>query len=158
MSAYKLLVSAVHEDMKSTERGAMIRKFSNMISLVLITTDAFLFLASSLFDAPHTINYDLPRICQNYLYRTGQSGLHKSEKRVINLLTLEGRQKLRDIESLLNLQLTEKAWIHEEKIGVVHKFENMNLRNDLLGAYFVMGEWGPLERKKWQDLFTLRLV
>ncbi len=100
------VVSHVHSHMDKTQRDLMMREFKTGSNRVLITTD----LLPHGFDVqqvPLVINYDIPANFENYLHRIGKSGRFGPRGVVINLVTENDVQLLKDLKSHYNTQIVE---------------------------------------------------
>jgi len=99
-------VSAIHGDMKQTERQQILKEFRSGSSRVLISTD-LLARGIDIYTVSLVINYDLPSNCENYIHRIGRSGRFGRKGIAINLVTDIDVSLLREIEQFYSTKVVE---------------------------------------------------
>ena len=99
-------VSIIHSDMKSEERAAIMTKFRNGGTRILISTD----LLSRGIDVQQVsivINYDLPNNRECYIHRIGRSGRFGRKGVAINFATKRDMWKIHELQSYYSTQINE---------------------------------------------------
>jgi len=99
-------VSAMHGDMKQSERNAIMEEFRSCGSRVLITTDVWA-RGLDVQCVSLVLNYDLPTNRESYIHRIGRSGRFGRKGVAINFATTEDIHVLRDIEQYYSTQIDE---------------------------------------------------
>jgi len=99
-------VSAMHGDMKQSERNAIMEEFRSGGSRVLITTDVWA-RGLDVQCVSLVLNYDLPTNRESYIHRIGRSGRFGRKGVAINFATTEDIHVLRDIEQYYSTQIDE---------------------------------------------------
>lgn len=99
-------VSALHGDMEQKQRDKIMQEFRTGSSRVLITTD-LLARGIDVQQVSLVINYDLPRVKENYIHRIGRSGRFGRKGVAINFLTEEDTENMRIIERHYNTEIEE---------------------------------------------------
>jgi ATP-dependent RNA helicase len=99
-------VSAMHGDMKQSERNAIMEEFRSGGSRVLITTDVWA-RGLDVQCVSLVLNYDLPLNRESYIHRIGRSGRFGRKGVAINFATTDDIHVLRDIEQYYSTQIDE---------------------------------------------------
>ncbi|WP_426417130.1 DEAD/DEAH box helicase [Aestuariirhabdus sp. LZHN29] len=97
--------AAIHSNKSQILRTRTLDAFKQGEVRVLVATD----IASrglDIAELPLVINYDLPRVAQDYVHRIGRSGRAGAEGRAMSLLSTSERKWLEGIEQLLKRPLT----------------------------------------------------
>jgi len=105
--------SAIHGNKSQGSRTRTLAEFKDGKIEVLVATD----LASRGLDIdklPHVINFDLPRVKEDYIHRIGRTGRANARGCAISLVSNDEFQLLADIERLIKTVLTRK---------LIHGFE-----------------------------------
>lgn len=92
--------AAIHGDKRQNERAATLADFKEMKIRVLVATD----LASrglDIHELPHIINFDLPKVPEDYVHRIGRTGRAGSKGEAISLVSADEVSLLSMIESLI---------------------------------------------------------
>jgi len=99
-------VSAMHGDTEQHERDLILREFRTGSSRVLITTD-LLARGIDIQQVSLVINYELPKLKENYIHRIGRAGRFARKGCAINFVTKQDVQTLRDIETFYQTDIEE---------------------------------------------------
>jgi len=106
MTKRDFVVCSMHEEIERGERDLIMKKFRSGSTQVLITTDFFT-LGIGAHQASLVINFDMPINYENYLHHIGRSGLFGHKWVVINFVTDQERQVLKDLELHYNTEIEE---------------------------------------------------
>jgi translation initiation factor 4A len=90
-------VSCTHGDLSPKERMAILKDFRDGRSRVLLATD-LMARGIDVQQVSLVINYDLPRMLENYLHRIGRSARFGRKGVAVNFVTKADAARLRDIE------------------------------------------------------------
>ena len=104
--ALNFSVSQIHGEMRQKERQSVMKDFRVGNSRVLITTDV-LSRGIDVQQVSLVINYDVPRDTDTYLHRIGRSGRFGRKGVAINLVTDRDTTKIRNIESVYKIKISE---------------------------------------------------
>jgi translation initiation factor 4A len=99
-------VSSMHGDMDPEERSKIMKEFRSGQSRILISTD----LLARGIDVHHVslvINYDLPKVRENYIHRIGRSGRYGRKGVAINFVTQMDIKEMKDLEKFYNTTIEE---------------------------------------------------
>ncbi|KAJ2391820.1 RNA helicase [Coemansia sp. RSA 2611] len=99
-------VASMHGEMLQKERDAVMKKFRNGTSRVLITTDIWA-RGIDVQQVSMVINYDMGTDRENYIHRIGRSGRFGRKGLAINFVTSDDIKLLRDIEQYYGTQIDE---------------------------------------------------
>ncbi|KAJ2648237.1 RNA helicase, partial [Coemansia sp. RSA 1250] len=99
-------VASMHGEMLQKERDAVMTKFRQGASRVLITTDIWA-RGIDVQQVSLVINYDMCTDRENYIHRTGCSGRFGCKGVAINFVTSDDVKLLRDIEQYYGTQIDE---------------------------------------------------
>ena len=97
----------IHGDRTQSQRNAALSGFQEGSYQVLVATD----IASRGLhcdDVAHVINYDLPKMAEDFIHRVGRTGRAGSQGRASTLVTGVEVLELRNIERTLNLRIERK--------------------------------------------------
>ncbi len=100
----KIWTTLIHGDIKRNERAKALRLFKSKKSQVLIATD----IAARGIDIPKlpiVINYDLPKLTDDFTHRIGRTGRANKKGTVITLLTVDDYHTFSTIEKHLKLNI-----------------------------------------------------
>ena len=90
-------VSYIHGSMNIAEREDAMKKFRNLTTRVLISTD-LLGRGIDVQQVSIVINYDIPFKSEAYIHRIGRSGRHGRTGTAINFVTNNDIKRMNDIE------------------------------------------------------------
>lgn len=120
LNSYGLKSVAIHSDKRQSERSRNLRFFKSKKASFLIATD----IAARGIDIknlPFVINYNLPDQAELYIHRIGRTGRAGTPGVAITICTPEEKNYLRDIEKLIQREITlksdEKFSIDLERLG-----------------------------------------
>ncbi len=102
--AQEIWTSIIHGDIKRGGRAKALRLFKSGKSQVLIATD----IAARGIDIPElpmVINYDLPKLTDDFTHRAGRTGRANHKGGVITLLTIDDYHPFSTIEKHLKLNI-----------------------------------------------------
>ncbi len=103
---YKFSVDFIHGELDQHERNKIIQKFRNSEIRLLISSD----LLSRGIDVQQVflvINYDLPKMIENYIHRIGRSGRYGRKGVTINLITKSDKNFLYKIQNYYKITINE---------------------------------------------------
>ena len=95
-------VSAIHGDLRQSQRNRILENFRNKKYKILVATDV----AARGLDIPHiehVINYDLPQCPEDYIHRIGRTGRAGAEGETVCYVTPEQKKKWVLIDKLYNV-------------------------------------------------------
>ncbi|MGA2978383.1 MAG: DEAD/DEAH box helicase [Terriglobales bacterium] len=101
------LAAMIHGDRTQSQRNGALSGFQEGRFRVLVATD----IASRGLhcdDVAHVINYDLPKMAEDFIHRVGRTGRAGSQGRASTLFTAAENLALRDIERTLKLRIERK--------------------------------------------------
>ncbi|MBI1273040.1 MAG: DEAD/DEAH box helicase [Alphaproteobacteria bacterium] len=93
--------SAIHGNLKQSQRDRVIQGFRDRKHRILVATDV----AARGLDIPHiehVINYDLPQCPEDYIHRIGRTARAGAEGAAVNLITPSDGEKWQAINWLMN--------------------------------------------------------
>lgn len=99
--------SMIHGDRSQSQRNAALSGFQEGRFQVLVATDV----ASRglhIDDVAHVINYDVPKIAEDFIHRVGRTGRAGSEGRASTLVAGAETLELRNIERTLRLRIERR--------------------------------------------------
>ena len=97
----------IHGDRSQTQRNEAISGFQEGHFQVLVATD----IASRglhIDDVAHVINYDVPKIAEDFIHRVGRTGRAGCQGRATTLVAGADVMELRQIERTLKLRIERK--------------------------------------------------
>ena len=97
----------IHGDRTQSQRNAALSGFQEGRYQVLVATDV----ASRglhVDDVAHVINYDLPKMAEDFIHRVGRTGRAGSQGRASTLFTAAENLELRSIERALKMRIERK--------------------------------------------------
>jgi translation initiation factor 4A len=100
--------SAIHGDMPQAQRDSILKAFSSGSLRILISTDLLLHSADVGY-VSLVFNYDLPAKKENYRHRIALVDGCGHKGVAINLVTKEEMPKLKEIEKLCSMQISETS-------------------------------------------------
>lgn len=119
LSLLKLLgmkkVTAMHSDMKQTERIEALQKFKSGTVRALIATDV----ASRGLDIPAcelVLNFDVPRSVTTYVHRVGRTARAGKSGRAVSFVTQNDVDLIREIEDKICRKIDKHRDLEDEKV------------------------------------------
>lgn len=104
LSQNDISAAAIHSDKSQNQRARALAHFKANQIRVLIATDIAA-RGLDINELPHVINFDLPKVPENYIHRIGRTGRAGSEGEGISLVCAEEVKLLAAIESLIRQTL-----------------------------------------------------
>ena len=95
---------AIHSDKSQYLRARTLEDFKDNYFRVLVATDVAA-RGLDIEQLPLVINYDLPKVTQDYIHRIGRTGRASAPGRAISLMNPEEKKLLADIRKLVNKPL-----------------------------------------------------
>ena len=95
---------AIHSDKSQYLRNKTLSAFKSSEFTALVATDVAA-RGLDIEQLPLVVNYDLPKLPQDYIHRIGRTGRAGKSGRAISLMSPEEKTALADIRKLLNLSL-----------------------------------------------------
>ena len=95
---------AIHSDKSQYLRARTLEDFKDSYFNVLVATDVAA-RGLDIEQLPLVINYDLPKVAQDYIHRIGRTGRAGAPGRAISLMNPEEKKLLADIRKLVNKPL-----------------------------------------------------
>lgn len=106
----------LHSLEDQSERLSSLSKFKNQLTSILVATDV----ASRGLDIPQVdvvIHYDLPRITEDYIHRSGRTARAGRSGRTISFVTEADIKLLKMIESHANVQLQQSQLLSDADVA-----------------------------------------
>lgn len=97
--------TAIHSDKSQHARSRTLMEFQAKAWRVLVATDVAA-RGLDIEQLPLVVNYDLPKVPQDYVHRIGRTGRAGSPGRAISLMNPEEKKQLENIRKLVKLPLT----------------------------------------------------
>ena len=110
----------IHGDRSQSQRNGALSGFQEGRYQVLVATD----IASRglhVDDVAHVINYDLPKMAEDFIHRVGRTGRAGLQGRASSLVTGAEVLELRGIERTLKLRIERKQFDASERFGSTEK-------------------------------------
>jgi ATP-dependent RNA helicase RhlE len=105
--------AAIHGDKSQNERIRVLAAFKENQIRVLVATDVAA-RGLDISDLPHVVNFNLPKIAENYVHRIGRTGRAGLQGEGISLVSADEVKLLAAVESLIRQTL-----VRETEIGFV---------------------------------------
>jgi ATP-dependent RNA helicase RhlE len=99
-----ITADSIHGNRSQPQRLRALKNFKDGVIRVLVATDIAA-RGIDIEELPHVINYDLPRVPEDYVHRIGRTGRAGNAGEAISLVTPEDVPLLVDIEKLLQRNL-----------------------------------------------------
>ena len=99
--------AAIHGNKSQSARTKALAGFKDGTIEILVATD----IAARGLDIPllpHVVNFELPNIPEDCVYRIGRTGRAGAKGEAISLVCVDEKQYLKDIEKLVNLKIPSK--------------------------------------------------
>ncbi|OFZ81706.1 MAG: hypothetical protein A2583_12260 [Bdellovibrionales bacterium RIFOXYD1_FULL_53_11] len=100
LNSYGLEAGRIHGGRTQGQRNSTLAAFKNGEMRILVATDIAA-RGIDVFNISHVINYDLPRMAEDYIHRIGRTGRAGLSGEALSLLTPEDRSQWNDISKLL---------------------------------------------------------
>jgi len=104
----QISAAAIHGDKSQTERTRTLADFKAARIRVLIATDIAA-RGIDIHDLPRVINFDLPKVAEDYIHRIGRTGRAGAEGEAISLVSADEVPLLTAIETLLRRLLPRET-------------------------------------------------
>jgi len=98
--------TAIHGDKTQQERTKALEAFKSGASRVLVATDVAA-RGLDIDDLPLVINYELPRVAEDYIHRIGRTGRAGKTGEAISLVAPEEKPRLTEIERLTKFKIEQ---------------------------------------------------
>ena len=98
--------TAIHCDKSQQERTKALEDFKTGQSRVLVATDVAA-RGLDIDDLPHVINYELPRVAEDYIHRIGRTGRAGKHGEATSLVAPEEKPRLVEIEKLTKFKIEQ---------------------------------------------------
>ena len=98
--------AAIHGNKSQGARTKALADFKSSKVRVLVATD----IAARGLDIdqlPHVVNYELPNVAEDYVHRIGRTGRAGNEGEAMSLVCVDELKLLKDIERLINREITK---------------------------------------------------
>ncbi len=100
--------TAIHGDKSQQERTKALEAFKSGEARVLVATDVAA-RGLDIDDLPHVINYELPRVAEDYVHRIGRTGRAGKKGDATSLVAPEEMKHLGEIERLIKFKIEQVA-------------------------------------------------
>jgi ATP-dependent RNA helicase RhlE len=100
--------TAIHGDKSQQERTKALEAFKSGTARVLVATDVAA-RGLDIDDLPHVINYELPRVAEDYVHRIGRTGRAGKKGDATSLVAPEEGKQLAEIEKLIKFKIEQVA-------------------------------------------------
>jgi len=111
-----LSATPIHGNKSQAARTRALADFKKGLVRVLVATD----IAARGLDIdqlPHVVNYELPNVPEDYVHRIGRTGRAGNEGAAISLVSAEENKLLKDIERLINREISKQVLPGYEPTG-----------------------------------------
>ncbi|MFN8998236.1 MAG: DEAD/DEAH box helicase, partial [Betaproteobacteria bacterium] len=108
LSKQGITADAIHGNRSQPQRLRALKNFKDGVIRVLVATDIAA-RGIDIEELPHVVNYDLPRVPEDYVHRIGRTGRAGSAGEAVSLVTPEDEPLLADIEKLLQKNIERVA-------------------------------------------------
>jgi ATP-dependent RNA helicase RhlE len=98
--------TAIHGDKSQQDRTKALEAFKSGAARVLVATDVAA-RGLDIDDLPHVINYELPRVAEDYVHRIGRTGRAGKKGEATSLVAPEEKGRLTDIEKLTKFKIEQ---------------------------------------------------
>jgi ATP-dependent RNA helicase RhlE len=98
--------TAIHGDKSQQDRTKALEAFKSGAARVLVATDVAA-RGLDIDDLPHVINYELPRVAEDYVHRIGRTGRAGKKGEATSLVAPEEMRQLADIEKLTKFKIEQ---------------------------------------------------
>ncbi len=108
LSKQGITADAIHGNRSQPQRLRALKNFKDGVIRVLVATDIAA-RGIDIEELPHVVNYDLPRVPEDYVHRIGRTGRAGNAGEAVSLVTPEDEPLLSDIEKLLQKNIERVA-------------------------------------------------
>jgi ATP-dependent RNA helicase RhlE len=98
--------TAIHGDKSQQDRTKALEAFKSGAARVLVATDVAA-RGLDIDDLPHVINYELPRVAEDYVHRIGRTGRAGKKGDATSLVAPEEAKQLAEIERLTKFKIEQ---------------------------------------------------
>jgi ATP-dependent RNA helicase RhlE len=98
--------TAIHGDKSQQDRTKALEAFKSGTARVLVATDVAA-RGLDIDDLPHVINYELPRVAEDYVHRIGRTGRAGKKGEATSLVAPEEAKQLAEIERLTKFKIEQ---------------------------------------------------
>ena len=98
--------TAIHGDKSQQDRTKALEAFKSGAARVLVATDVAA-RGLDIDDLPHVINYELPRVAEDYVHRIGRTGRAGKKGEATSLVAPEEKPRLVEIEKLTKFKIEQ---------------------------------------------------
>jgi ATP-dependent RNA helicase RhlE len=98
--------TAIHGDKSQQERTKALEAFKSGQARILVATDVAA-RGLDIDDLPHVINYELPRVAEDYIHRIGRTGRAGKTGEATSLVAPEEKPRLAEIERLTKFKIEQ---------------------------------------------------
>jgi ATP-dependent RNA helicase RhlE len=98
--------TAIHGDKSQQDRTKALEAFKSGTARVLVATDVAA-RGLDIDDLPHVINYELPRVAEDYVHRIGRTGRAGKKGEATSLVAPEEKPRLVEIEKLTKFKIEQ---------------------------------------------------
>jgi ATP-dependent RNA helicase RhlE len=113
----------IHGDKKQNQRSRALKRFKEYKVRVLVATDVAA-RGLDIDELPHVVNFDLPKVCEDYVHRIGRTGRAGSEGEAVSLVSADEVNLLGAIETLIRQTLVrevESGFIPKHSVPLTHQ-------------------------------------
>ena len=110
--------TAIHGDKSQQDRTKALEAFKSGAARVLVATDVAA-RGLDIDDLPHVINYELPRVAEDYVHRIGRTGRAGAAGRAYSLVSADEADYLKGIERLIRQRIPREEVEGFEPLHVV---------------------------------------
>ena len=113
----------IHGDKKQNQRSRALKRFKEYKVRVLVATDVAA-RGLDINELPHVVNFDLPKVCEDYVHRIGRTGRAGSEGEAVSLVSADEINLLAAIETLIRQTLArevESGFIPKHSVPLTHQ-------------------------------------
>lgn len=118
-----LSATAIHGDKNQNERSRALAKFKMSRVRVLVATDVAA-RGLDINELPHVVNFDLPKVPEDYVHRIGRTGRAGSAGEGISLVSADEVNFLAAIETLIRQTLervVERGFVPNHSVPLTHQ-------------------------------------
>lgn len=102
--AKEISAAALHGNKSQSFRTRTLKEFKNGEIRILVATDVAA-RGLDISNLPHVVNYDMPRVAEDYIHRIGRTGRAGISGIAVSLVSRDEKDYLKAIEKLLNQKI-----------------------------------------------------
>jgi ATP-dependent RNA helicase RhlE len=113
----------IHGDKKQNQRNRALKRFKDCKFRVLVATDVAA-RGLDIDELLYVVNFDLPKVCEDYIHRIGRTGRAGSQGEAISLVSADEVNLLAAIETLIRQTLARKiesGFIPKHSVPLTHQ-------------------------------------